>query len=116
MHIASNKNLREIAIFLIERGINTIATNQQKLTALDLAKTKEMKEIVGYIPFNNRKYQGYLLRKRKFLGFKEYFVVLNKGYMIYYSNEYVFKQIKISPKILLAEQIFLLKYIIKLFI
>ncbi|CAF0709040.1 unnamed protein product [Brachionus calyciflorus] len=87
LHIASNKNRCEIAILLIEKGISTIVQNQQKLTALDLAKTKEMKEIIGYVPYNHRKYQGFLLKKRKFLGYKEYFVVLNKGYIIYYSNE-----------------------------
>lgn len=79
----------ETAILLLERGINTLIKNNNNLTALDLAKTKEMKEIIGYAPHSHCRYQGPLLKKRKFLGFKEYFVVLNKGYLIYYSNEYV---------------------------
>ena len=57
------------------------------MSALDLAKTKEMKEILGYVPYNNRKYEGFLLKKRKFLGYKEYYVVLIKGNIIYYQNK-----------------------------
>lgn len=90
LHIASSRNQCEAAVFLIERGINTVLKNNNNLTALDLAKSREMKEIIGFAPRNHCKYQGLLLKKRKFLGFKEYFVVLNKGYIIYYSNELVF--------------------------
>ena len=57
------------------------------MSALDLAKTKEMKEILGYVPYNYRKYEGVLLKKRKFLGYKEYYVVLLKGNIIYYQNK-----------------------------
>lgn len=37
---------------------------------------------------NIRKYQGYLLKKKKVVGFKPYFVVLYRGNLIYYKNEY----------------------------
>ena len=86
LHLASNRNQCELAILLIQKGINTIIKNQNQLTALDFSKTKEMKEIIGYVPYNWRKYEGFLLKKRKFLGYKEYYVVLNKGSIIYYSN------------------------------
>lgn len=33
------------------------------------------------------KHQGYLLRKRKFIGFKETYVVLQKGHIIYYHSD-----------------------------
>lgn len=89
LHIASNRNQCEVAALLMQRGIDTVVRNQNKLTALDLAKTKEMKEILGYMPYNWRKYEGVLLKKRKFLGFKEYYVVLNKGSIIYYLNKSV---------------------------
>jgi hypothetical protein len=68
--------------------MNTMIKNKNKLTALDLARSKSMKEILGYMPYNWRKYEGVLLKKRKFLGFKEYYVVLNKGTIIYYQNKY----------------------------
>ena len=87
LHIASNRNHCEVAALLIQRGIDTVVKNQSKLTALDMAKTKEMKEILGYMPYSWRKYEGVLLKKRKFLGFKEYYVVLNKGSIIYYLNK-----------------------------
>lgn len=87
LHMASNRNQCEIAALLMQKGIDTVIKNQNNLTALDLAKTKEMKEILGYMPYNWRKYEGVLMKKRKFLGFKEYYVVLNKGSMIYYQNK-----------------------------
>lgn len=33
------------------------------------------------------KYQGILLKKQKIVGFKRYVIVLNRGQLIYYSNE-----------------------------
>lgn len=88
LHLASNRNQRELATLLLQRGINTLIRNNNKLTALDLAKTNEMKDILGYVPVNtSRKYEGALLKKRRFLGYKEYYVVLNKGCIIYYSNK-----------------------------
>ena len=87
--MAANRNQSELVALLIQRGINTMVKNKIKLTALDLAKTKEMREILGYMPYNWRKYEGVLLKKRKFLGFKEYYVVLNKGSIIYYQNKLI---------------------------
>lgn len=60
----SNRNSCELAVLLIQKGINTLIKNQNHLTALDLAKSKEMKEILGYVPYNWRKYEGILLKKR----------------------------------------------------
>ena len=88
LHLAANRNQCELAILLTQKGINTLIKNKHNLTALDLAKTNEMKEIIGYVPYNWRKYEGFLLKKRKFLGYKEYYVVLNKGCIIYYQNKY----------------------------
>jgi hypothetical protein len=88
LHLASNRNHCECAILLMQKGINTMAKNNNQLSALDLAKTKEMREIVGYMPYKLGKYEGVLLKKRRFIGYKEYFVVLNKGSIIYYSNKY----------------------------
>lgn len=64
-----------------------MAKNSNQLTALELAKTKEMKEIIGYMPYKLGKYEGVLLKKRRFIGYKEYFVVLHKGSIIYYANK-----------------------------
>jgi hypothetical protein len=87
LHLAANRNQCEMAILLTQKGINTIIKNKHQLTALDLAKTSEMKEIIGFVPATNwRKYEGFLLKKRKFLGYKEYYVVLNKGSIIYYQS------------------------------
>ncbi len=60
----SNRNSCELAVLLIQKGINTLIKNHNHLTALDLAKSKEMKEILGYVPYNWRKYEGILLKKR----------------------------------------------------
>lgn len=54
--------------------MNTVVKNQNNLTALDLAKSKEMKEILGYVPYNWRKYEGILLKKRSLF----LFLILNQ--------------------------------------
>lgn len=88
LHIAANQNQTQAAILLIQKGINTLLKNNQNLTALDLAKTKDMKEIIGYVTSSNRRnYEGYLLKKRKFLGYKEYYVVLKNGSIYYYQSK-----------------------------
>jgi ankyrin repeat protein len=45
LHLAANRNQCELAILLTQKGINTLIKNKHNLTALDLAKTNEMKEI-----------------------------------------------------------------------
>jgi hypothetical protein len=87
LHLASNRDQREIAVLLIQKGINTLIKNNNQLTALDLANNKEMKEVLGYVPYKLGKYEGVLLKKRKFIGYKEYFVVLHKGSLIYYLSK-----------------------------
>ena len=65
LHIAANRNQREAAILLMQKGVNTLAKNSNQLAALDLAKSKEMKEIIGYMPYKLGKYEGVLLKKRR---------------------------------------------------
>lgn len=40
---------------------------------------------------NLNKYQGYLFKKRKLMGYRKYFVVLYMGNIIYYKNGYTYK-------------------------
>lgn len=87
LHIAANRNQCELAILLIEKGISSVLKNNNQLTALDLAKSKQMREIIGFAPHNLLKYEGFLYKKRKFFGYKEYYVVLNRGYLNYYLNK-----------------------------
>lgn len=35
------------------------------------------------------KHQGYLLKKKKVVGFKQVYAVLQNGHLIYYHNEYI---------------------------
>ena len=84
MHVVANRNQCELAAYLVEKGIDTMIKNGQCLRALDLAKTKEMKEILG---FRMSTYENYVLRKYKFFGFTKYYAVLKKGSIIYYETE-----------------------------
>jgi ankyrin repeat protein len=92
LHLASIQNQYQAAVLLIQKGINTVIKNKKLATPLDLAKTDEMKEILGFLPntnsanANGQDFEGILYKKIRFFGFKEYFVVLNKGSIIYYSN------------------------------
>ena len=90
LHLAANQDQTKLAVFLIQKGASTTATNSAKLSPLDLAKSKEMREILGYVPAASwRNYEGFLLKKRKFLGYKEYYVLLRKGSILYYSSKLV---------------------------
>ena len=86
LHIAANQNQTQAAILLIQKGINTLLKNNQNLTALDLAKTKDMKEIIGYVTSSNRRnYEGYLLKKRKFD--IRVWVLINQDSKVFYFKE-----------------------------
>jgi ankyrin repeat protein len=87
LHVIANRNQYELAAYLIEKGINTMIKNHQKLCALDLCKSKEMREVMGYRPSSWSTYENYVLRKNKFFGLTKYYVILKKGSIIYYETE-----------------------------
>ena len=89
LHVIANRNQYELAAYLVEKGINTMIKNDQQLCALDLCKSKEMREVMGYRPSSWSIYENYVLRRYKFFGFTKYYAILKKGSIIYYENEYI---------------------------
>jgi ankyrin repeat protein len=88
LHVASNRNLCGMATYLIKNGINTKLKNKIKLCPLDLCKSREMKEILGYMPTSWHTYSDFLYKRSKFFGFKKFYVLLNKGSINFYIKKY----------------------------
>ncbi|XP_071803901.1 oxysterol-binding protein-related protein 1-like isoform X1 [Asterias amurensis] len=88
LHSASYRDQREVAKLLIQHGANSAIPNKKGHTALDLAQSQQMKQLlhVKSVKFVT-KLEGPLLKSSKFTGIlKEYWVVLDRGVLTYYSK------------------------------
>lgn len=46
-----------------------------------------MRELLGYMPSSWSTYENYVLKRSKFFGYTKFYAILNKGSIIYYTNQ-----------------------------
>jgi hypothetical protein len=83
-------------ILLLQHGVDTSIVNNAGHTALDLARSLEIKKVLGVRPAREirqqaTKFEGQLLKSRVLLGFKPVWVVVELGVLMIYT-------IRKSPK------------------
>ncbi|XP_028404938.1 oxysterol-binding protein-related protein 1-like [Dendronephthya gigantea] len=99
LHLASYRGKKEVAVMLLQNGANPSCKNNNGQTALNLTDDLKMKKLLDVQPsqisrsnsFRKStksfkvwqrmvpKFEGYLLKKSRFFGWKKYWVVLDKG-------------------------------------
>lgn len=90
LHAAAYRGHAQVAIMLLQNGINTFIKNNTGQFAVDLAKDDEMREILSVRPVQRlqkmpAKFEGTLIKKSRFFGWKSYWVVLQRGGLTYYA-------------------------------
>ncbi|XP_031562391.1 oxysterol-binding protein-related protein 1-like [Actinia tenebrosa] len=106
LHCAAYSGHKEIAVMLLQHGANTSMRNKSGQTPLELTKDLKMKKLLDVQPLqvakiNNSfqkspllkrkaihkvvpRHEGMLMRRSRFLGWKKYWVVLERGVLSYY--------------------------------
>ncbi|XP_033109059.1 oxysterol-binding protein-related protein 2-like isoform X2 [Anneissia japonica] len=92
LHCASYRDHKEAAVLLLQCGIDSNMKNSRGQTALDLAQTAKMKQLLDVKPVKTIQksvdmFEGQLMKKAKFLGgWKFHWVVVDKGVISYFKR------------------------------
>ncbi|CAB3386943.1 Hypothetical predicted protein [Cloeon dipterum] len=90
LHCAAYRGHKEVAVLLLQNGIDTKIKNNRGQTALDLAKDEQMNQVLSVQPVRRllrsaARFEGMLLKRSRFLGWKPIWVVLERGVMAYFA-------------------------------
>ncbi|XP_064651770.1 oxysterol-binding protein-related protein 1-like [Lineus longissimus] len=92
LHCAAYRGHKEVAVLLIQNGIDTSTLNMNGQSALELARDNQTKQILDVQPIkelkkNVKRFEGPLYRRSKFLrGWKGMWVVLERGVLSYFNK------------------------------
>ncbi|XP_029634778.1 oxysterol-binding protein-related protein 1 isoform X3 [Octopus sinensis] len=91
LHLAALRNHKQVAILLLQYGIDTSLKNNNGQRAVDLTTSPNMKHLLNVrpvqdIPVQSVRQEGPILKKTRFFGFKSLWMVLEKGIVSYFSN------------------------------
>ncbi|CAH2050872.1 unnamed protein product, partial [Iphiclides podalirius] len=91
LHCAAYRGHARVAVLLLQNGIDTTLRNHSGQLAMDLAKDNEMREVLSVRPVQKlqrtaARFEGPLLKKSRFLGWRPVWAVLQRGVLIYYGS------------------------------
>ncbi|XP_014676915.1 PREDICTED: oxysterol-binding protein-related protein 1-like [Priapulus caudatus] len=92
LHCASYRDQKEVAVILLQNGLDTNILNNRGQAAMDLAHTPQMKQLLGVKPIKEiqklvHRFEGPLARKSRVLGsWKQWWVVVERGVISYFNH------------------------------
>ncbi|XP_044741981.1 oxysterol-binding protein-related protein 1-like [Chrysoperla carnea] len=91
LHCAAYRGHKEVAVLLLQNGIDTTIKNNRGQTAQDLARDQQMQQVLSVKPIQQlqkmaTRFEGQLLKLSRFLGWKLVWVVLERGVLTYFNN------------------------------
>lgn len=91
LHCAAYRGHKEVAILLLQNGVDTMIRNQRGQLALDLARDAQTLQVLSVkaarkVQKTATRFEGPLLRRSRFLGWKSVWAVLERGVLNYYSS------------------------------
>uniref|UniRef100_A0A131Z0W0 Oxysterol-binding protein n=1 Tax=Rhipicephalus appendiculatus TaxID=34631 RepID=A0A131Z0W0_RHIAP len=91
LHCAAYCDNKEVAVFLLQCGIDSTLRNHRGQLASDLARTDEMRQILDVEPIrqlrkNASRHEGPLLRRKRFLGPRPVWAVLDRGVLSFFRS------------------------------
>ncbi|XP_057309059.1 oxysterol-binding protein-related protein 1-like [Hydractinia symbiolongicarpus] len=84
LHCAAYRGHKEIAVLLLQNGIDSTVKNNRGLSALEVARDTKMRQLLDVQPLQAvqktvQRFEGYVVKKSRFLGWKKHWVVLERG-------------------------------------
>ncbi|KDR22529.1 Oxysterol-binding protein-related protein 1 [Zootermopsis nevadensis] len=91
LHCASYRGHKEAAVLLLQNGIDTGVRNTRGQTALELAQDSQMQQVLCVRPVRQlqksaTRFEGQLLKRSRFLGWKPIWAVLERGVLTYFGS------------------------------
>ncbi|PNF37145.1 hypothetical protein B7P43_G00419, partial [Cryptotermes secundus] len=91
LHCASYRGHKEAAVLLLQNGIDTGIRNARGQTAVELARDSQMQQVLCVRPVRQlqksaTRFEGQLLKRSRFLGWKPIWAILERGVLTYFSN------------------------------
>ncbi|CAH2989123.1 unnamed protein product [Chilo suppressalis] len=91
LHCAAYRGHARLAILLLQNGVDTTLRNNSGQLAIDLAKDNEMREVLSVRPVQRlqrtaARFEGPLLKRSRFLGWRPVWAVLQRGVLLYYGS------------------------------
>lgn len=92
LHCASYRGHKEVAILLLQNGIDTSIKNSRGQLAVDIAKDEQTKQVLSVQPIKSLqktvpRFEGRIFRKSKFIGWKSHWAVIEKGVLEFFKNK-----------------------------
>ncbi|XP_069689712.1 oxysterol-binding protein-related protein 1 isoform X2 [Periplaneta americana] len=91
LHCAAYRGHKEAAVLLLQNGIDTGVRNMRGQTAVDLARDSQMQQVLCVRPVRQlqksaTRFEGQLLKRSRFLGWKPIWAVLERGVLTYFNS------------------------------
>ncbi|XP_006818987.1 oxysterol-binding protein-related protein 1-like [Saccoglossus kowalevskii] len=89
LHCAAYRGHNEVAVVLLQNGIDPMLQNNNGQTALDLARSQSMRQLLDVKPIKAIqkdvvRFEGDLLKRSRLFGWRQYWVVLDKGVLSFF--------------------------------
>ncbi|KAF4527966.1 hypothetical protein B566_EDAN014958 [Ephemera danica] len=89
LHCAAYRGHKEVAVLLLQNGIDTKIKNHRGQFAVDLAKDSQTQQVLSVQPIRRllksaARFEGMLLKRSRFLGWKPVWAVLERGVLAYF--------------------------------
>ncbi|CAB3241146.1 unnamed protein product [Arctia plantaginis] len=91
LHCAAYRGHTRLAVLLLQNGVDTTLRNNCGQLAIDMAKDTEMREVLSVRPVQRlqrtaARFEGPLLKRSRFLGWRTVWAVLQRGVLLYYGS------------------------------
>ncbi|XP_026319387.1 oxysterol-binding protein-related protein 1-like [Hyposmocoma kahamanoa] len=91
LHCVAYRGHARVAVLLLQNGIDTTLRNNNGQLAIDLAKDNEIREVLSVRPVQRlqrtaARFEGPLLKRSRFLGWRPVWAVLQRGVLLYYGS------------------------------
>ncbi|KAG9509856.1 Oxysterol-binding protein-related protein 2 [Fragariocoptes setiger] len=97
LHIAALRNHKAVCLYLLENGYNAYQKNKHGQTCIDLATPQMQQVLLSVKPTDSQldkltrhrvsRFEGHLMRRVRFLGYKSCWVVLENGVFLVFNNK-----------------------------
>ncbi|XP_049882402.1 oxysterol-binding protein-related protein 1-like [Pectinophora gossypiella] len=91
LHCVAYRGHARLAVLLLQNGVDTTLRNNSGQLAIELAKDADMREVLSVRPVQRlqrtaARFEGPLMKRSRFLGWRPVWAVLQRGVLLYYGS------------------------------
>jgi len=91
LHCAAYRGHKEVAVLLLQNGIDSMIKNNQGMLARDLSKDDKMRQLLDVQPMQVvqktvQRFEGFLLKRTRIFGWRKLWVVVERGILAAFNS------------------------------